>query len=126
MRTLFREQGIETVVILPLVVNDEVLGTIGLDILDDRSFDHDTLQLAETIVYQAAVAIQNAQLFEKSQAALAETETLYAYTSQLNSATNLDAVLDSAAAPGFQVGATDALLLVYDQDTSGKVGTGRF
>ena len=126
VHALFREQGIETVVILPLVVNDEVLGTIGLDILDDRSFDHDTLQLAETIVYQAAVAIQNAQLFEKSQAALAETETLYAYTSQLNSATNLDAVLDSAAAPGFQVGATDALLLVYDQDTSGKVGTGRF
>ena len=123
---MFREQGIETVVLLPLVVNDEVLGTIGLDILDDRSFDPDTLQLAETIVYQAAVAIQNARLFEKSQAALAETETLYAYTSQLNTASNLDAVLDSAAAPGFQVGATDALLLVYDQDASGRAGTGRY
>ena len=80
---LFREQGIETVVLLPLVVNDEVLGTIGLDILDDRVFDLDTLQLAETIVYQAAVAIQNTRLFEQSQTALAETETLYSYTSQL-------------------------------------------
>ncbi|MFZ1400825.1 MAG: GAF domain-containing protein, partial [Candidatus Promineifilaceae bacterium] len=59
VHAMFREQGINTVVLLPLVVNDEVLGTIGLDILDDRSFDLDTLQLAETIVYQAAVAIQN-------------------------------------------------------------------
>lgn len=123
---MFREQGIETVVLLPLVVNDEVLGTIGLDILDQRSFDLDTLQLAETIVYQAAVAIQNAQLFEQSQAALAETETLYAYSSQLNTATNLDAVLDSAAAPGFEVGATDALLLVYDQGTTEQTGFGQY
>lgn len=126
VQAMFREQGIQTVVLLPLVVNDEVLGTIGLDILDDRSFDSDTLQLAETIVYQAAVAIQNARLFEQSQAALAETETLYAYTSQLNTATNLDAVLDSAAAPGFQVGAVDALLFVYDRDTSGQAQFGQF
>jgi PAS domain S-box-containing protein len=126
VQAMFREQGIQTVVLLPLVVNDEVLGTIGLDILDDRSFDSDTLQLAETIVYQAAVAIQNARLFEQSQAALAETETLYVYTSQLNTATNLDAVLDSAAAPGFQVGAVDALLFVYDQDTSGQAQFGQF
>ncbi|WP_420629816.1 GAF domain-containing protein [Candidatus Leptofilum sp.] len=123
---IFREQGIETFVLLPLVVNDEVLGTIGLDILDSRKFDPDTLQLAETIVYQAAVAIQNARLFEQSQAALAETETLYSYTSQLNTATNLDDVLDSAAAPGFQVGAADALLLVYDQDTAGQTRYGQY
>jgi GAF domain-containing protein len=122
---LFRVQGIETVVLLPLVVKDEVIGTIGLDILDERSIDQDTLQLTETIVYQAAIAIQNARLFEQSQAALAETETLYAYTSQLNTATNLNAVLESAAAPGFQIGAADALLLVYDQDTSGQAGYGQ-
>ena len=123
---MFREQGIQTVVILPVVVNDEVLGTIGLDILDERTFDPDTLQLAETIVYQADVAIQNARLFEQSQTALAETETLYSYTSQLNTATNLEAVLDSAAAPGFQIGASDALLLVYDQDTGDKNRFGQY
>ena len=116
---LFRIQGIETVILIPLVVNDEVIGTIGLDLLDKRPVAEASLQLAETIVYQAATAVQNARLFEQTQAALAETEILYSYSSQLNTATNLNAVLDSAAAPGFQVGATGALLLVYDQDTSG-------
>ena len=34
--------------------------------------------------------------------------------------------LDSAAAPGFQVGAADALLLVYDQNTEGKSRYGQY
>lgn len=117
---LFREQGIQTVVLIPLVVNDEVLGTIGLDILDERKFEEDTLQLAETIVYQAAVAIQNARLFEKSQAALAETEMLYTHSSHLNTATNFEVVLETASAPGFQAGAQDALLLIYREQTSSQ------
>ncbi|MCA9953404.1 MAG: GAF domain-containing protein [Anaerolineales bacterium] len=123
---LFAAQGIETVILMPLVVNDEVLGTIGLDILDKRPVRRASLQLAQTIVYQTATAIQNARLFEQTQAALAETELLYAHSSQLNTATNLDAVLDSAAAPGFQAGATDALLFVYDQDTIGQARQGQF
>ncbi len=51
------------------------------DILDERSMQEANLQLAQTIVYQAATAVRNACLFEQTQAALAETETLYAYTS---------------------------------------------
>ncbi|MCA9943142.1 MAG: GAF domain-containing protein, partial [Anaerolineales bacterium] len=117
---LFREQGIETVILLPLVVNDEVIGTVGMDILDKRSLPRESLRLAETIVYQTATAIQNARLFEQIQSALAETEMLYSYSSQLNTATSLDAVLDSAVAPGFQVGATKALLLVYDRNSAGN------
>ena len=112
---MFRAQGIETVILMPLVVNDEVLGTIGMDILDKRPVPQGNLKLAETIVYQAATAVQNARLFEQTQAALAETEMLYAYSSQLNTATSLDAVLDSAAAAGFQVGATHAVLLINEQ-----------
>ncbi len=117
---LFRQQGIETVVLLPLVVKDEVIGTLGMDILDDRPISPESLQMAETVVYQTATAIQNARLFEQIQATLAETEMLYSYSSQLNTATSLNAVLDSAAAPGFQVGATAAMLLVYDRNTSGN------
>ncbi len=117
---LFREQGIQTVVLMPLVVNDEVIGTLGMDILDDRPVREEGLKLAETIVFQTATAIQNARLFEQVQATLAETEMLYSYSSQLNTATSLDAVLDSAAAAGFQVGATDAVLLVYDRNTTGN------
>ena len=122
---LFRAQGIETFILIPLVVNDEVLGTIGLDILDKRSVPQASLQLAETIVYQAATAIQNARLFEQTQAALAEIEMLYAYSSQLNTATNLEMVLDSAAAPGFEVGAMDALLLINEQGANGHAEYGQ-
>ncbi|MAT95693.1 MAG: hypothetical protein CL608_00885 [Anaerolineaceae bacterium] len=117
---LFREQGIETVILMPLVVNDEVIGTLGMDILDKRTISEEGLKLAETIVFQTATAIQNARLFEQIQATLAETEMLYSYSSQLNTATSLDAVLESAAEAGLKVGAAGAMLLVYDRNTTGN------
>ena len=122
---LFRQQGIETVIIIPLVVNDEVIGTIGLDILDKRSVDADSLQLAETIVYQAATAVQNARLFEQTQAALAETELLYTCSTQLNEAANLDAVLKAAVSSALSIGAKSASLLVLDQggQSNAELGT---
>ena len=117
---LFREQGIETVVLMPLLVSDEVIGTLGMDILDERIISEESLKLAETIVFQTATAIQNARLFEQVQATLAETEMLYSYSSRLNTATSLDAVLESAAEAGLQVGAAGAMLLVYDRNTTGN------
>lgn len=122
---LFKVQGIETVIIIPLVVNDEVIGTIGLDILDKRPIEANSLQLAETIVYQAATAVQNARLFEQTQSALAETELLYACSTQLNEATNLDAVLKAAVSPALSIGAKSASLLVLDQGgrSNAELGT---
>lgn len=64
---LFRKQGIETLIMIPMLVNDEVIGTVGMDILDKRPVPYANLQLAETIVRQTATAIQNARLFEQSE-----------------------------------------------------------
>ena len=122
---IFSQQGIHSIIIIPIIIGDEVIGTVGLDILEKRPFNTEKLQFAETIVYQAATAVQNARLFEQTQAALAETEMLYSYSSQLNTATNLDAILDSAAAPGLQVGATDAYLFVYNQSAHDDPGEGQ-
>ncbi len=122
---IFRDQGIQSIVIIPIIIGDEVIGTVGLDVLEKRPINAEKLQFAQTIVHQAATAVQNTRLFEQTQAALAETEMLYSYSSQLNTATNLHAVLESAAAPGLQVGATDAFLLIYNQSATDDPGEGQ-
>jgi GAF domain-containing protein/CheY-like chemotaxis protein len=69
---------VSALLVIPLVSGAELIGTVGLKILSDgRSFKEDETRLAETIVLQAATAIQNARLFEQTQQVLAETEALY-------------------------------------------------
>jgi signal transduction histidine kinase/DNA-binding response OmpR family regulator len=91
---MLRERRIETLVILPLLVGNDVIGTIGLDILDKgRSLSETEMRLAEAIVIQSATAIQNAQLFKQTQEALNETEVLYNASAGLNASQSYDDIL---------------------------------
>jgi signal transduction histidine kinase/CheY-like chemotaxis protein len=73
----------------------DVIGTIGLDILQKgRTLEEDEFRLAETIILQAAAAIQSVRLFEQTQVALAESEALYQANSEFNTAQTYSAVLD--------------------------------
>jgi GAF domain-containing protein/CheY-like chemotaxis protein len=88
-----RWRGVKTLVILPLIVANEVIGTVGMDFPDDRILSDDEMRLAETMVYQAATAIQNAHLFEQVESALAETELLYKMSRQVSEASTVEELL---------------------------------
>ncbi len=89
------ERGVETLNIFPMIAGNEVIGTIGLDILEKgRTLSDNEIRLAETIIIQAATAIQNVRLFEQTQAALAESESLYQANTELNNAQAYEHVLD--------------------------------
>ena len=71
-----QELGIYGLAIFPLVIQDEVIGTLGLGIQEKgRSFTQNDIQLAETIISQASSAIQNARLFEQIQARSIQLQT---------------------------------------------------
>lgn len=95
IREMLREQGIQTMVVLPILSGNEIIGTVGMDILTEGvDFDTDDLRLAETVVFQAATAIENARLFDQIQETLAETRALYRASAELNRAQNYDDLLD--------------------------------
>jgi PAS domain S-box-containing protein len=72
---LLRGQGIHALAVLPMLVGNEVLGTVGMDLLSEGAMISDeALRLAETIIFQAAATIQNARLFAQTEAALAEVQ----------------------------------------------------
>jgi GAF domain-containing protein len=64
-----------------------------------------------------ASAIENRRLFEQTQSALADTETLYAFTSQLNAAVQVDDVLRIACSLG---GARGSALFQLALDDAGR------
>lgn len=92
---VMRQRGVETLVIMPILVGDEVAGTLGIDLLKgDAPLTADQLRLAETLLFQAATAVQSTRLFERTQAALAETDSLYQSSAKLNRAQSFDDILD--------------------------------
>jgi signal transduction histidine kinase len=63
--------GLEAVrnwLVVPLVANDKVIGVVGLGKTEPGYFTQEHIQWAEALVGQAAMAIQNAWLFEQVRA----------------------------------------------------------
>ncbi len=71
--TLMKDQGIQTLLILPLITRDRVLGLAKLiDDTGSRSYTPEEMRLAQSLAAQAAVAIENARLYEQAQQEIGE------------------------------------------------------
>ncbi len=71
-------RGTKNLLIMPLVAEDEVIGTIGVDFYDsDRMITQDELRILETIVYQTSTAIQKNQLFERIEQSESDLRALF-------------------------------------------------
>ena len=79
-RTLFihevlRARGVQTLYIFPIVTGNKAIGTVGIDVLEEGyKLSDEQIRLAETVIFQAATAIQNSQLFTQLQGLLENTE----------------------------------------------------
>lgn len=80
---------------VPLIVQDKVIGTIGMFHEEIGMFDTADLRLVGAIASQAAVAIQNAALYEAEQKARHRAETLRRAGLALSSSLNLHTVLET-------------------------------
>jgi len=56
----------QNLLIMPLLADEEVIGTIGIDFFEpERILTEEEIHLLETIVYQTATAVQKARLFQE-------------------------------------------------------------
>ncbi len=62
---------------LPLVSRGDVIGAMTIQSERINAFSKKDIEILQTLADQIATAIQNAELFDQSQSALSETETLY-------------------------------------------------
>ena len=130
LRSLMRRDDIKSTLLVPLVMGGKVIGVLRLDVPGEaRAFTMEQIELAQTIASQAAIAVQNAALFEQSTARANELETLFesaqatAVTLDLDEVTlrvaqQLLAALRGDACTVFLWDDVDNALVVY-----GKAGT---
>jgi PAS domain S-box-containing protein len=64
----FRDMDIRSIALIPLIVGESVIGSIGIDIVGkQRHFSEQDIELCQTIANQTATAIENARLFNEAQ-----------------------------------------------------------
>ena len=94
VREAMHRLDIRSMLIAPLIVKGEVVGSIGLDAVGrQRRFDAEEVALAQTIANQVAIAIENARLFEETNRRLTETRLLQEVMQAAASTLDFDEVL---------------------------------
>jgi len=74
IRHLAEERGTKSMLILPLLARDEVIGTIGLDLIETHEFTGDEVHLAFNAATSIAQSLANARMFDQVQVTLAELQ----------------------------------------------------
>jgi HD-GYP domain-containing protein (c-di-GMP phosphodiesterase class II) len=95
----------ESQVVVPLTFGTRVVGVIVISKLGLNQFDEDDKRLLEVLAGHAAVALENASLYEAARREAERATALLDFSRQLSSAEGMDAVVDrivelSAAAFG--------------------------
>lgn len=98
-RELITSQQIQSLAIIPMLIDDEVIGTLGIDCLPgDPPLTDQQIELAETVLLQTGTAIQNLELSERAQRRAEELSMINnlgrVFAQQLNERDLLDEALN--------------------------------
>lgn len=84
-------EGIRSMFYVPLIARDQVLGGISVFTLEHHEFSEEHIQLVSTFAHDAALAIENAGLYQEAQRAL-ETQAILMREMQHRVKNNLQTV----------------------------------
>lgn len=92
-----KDAGVNAVLFLPLMAQSRTIGLVEVqDRASLRSFGNREIYLAQTLCHQAAVAIENARLFQATRRQLQELAILHQVATATTEATSEDELIESA------------------------------
>ncbi|MGD1991821.1 MAG: GAF domain-containing protein [Anaerolineae bacterium] len=104
---------------LPLKSRGRTIGAMTIQADRPAAFSPEDITVIQTMADQLANAIQNAQLFEETERALAETRDLYETSQAIGGATTPDAVRRALLAYASRTEAEVARILLLETDETG-------
>ncbi len=112
------EENTPATLIAPLKLHDGmVIGAVDLDILEADRLDEDSLLILEAVANQAAQAIESARLFQQTQTAQEEAQSLYEVGRALVEAENLEEMYHTVLREMLStLGLKQGGILFFDED----------
>lgn len=114
VRSVVAQRGITSMLLVPLLVRDKIIGTLGLDSHNPREFTDDEIALVQHVAAAASQAMDNARLYndlelERAYLLLAN-DAGHALAAQVS----MKGVLHAALSLAPRLGAMDGYVLVLD------------
>ena len=106
---------------VPLIVGERILGVLDVQSDEVGYFTQDDIRIQTTLATQIVVTLENARLFERTRAALAETEAMYQTSRRINEANNLQEVIAAIAGSGSDI--NRAVLYTFELGAAGHIET---
>lgn len=115
---LMKKRETKSLLIVPLVVKGEVIGTIGVDVVQSQhEFTPEEIALAQAVASQAAIAIENARLYDVAKKRVAELTALQKIGLQLTQSLHPPEVLKAIAENALRLfQANDVHIFLYDEE----------
>ncbi|MFL5806720.1 MAG: GAF domain-containing protein [Roseiflexaceae bacterium] len=88
------ERHEQSYLVVPIISGDDVLGVINIQSYERHMFNQDDVQFVSTVANQAAIAINNARLFQERGRRIEELATFNEIGQQLSAVARLDELLD--------------------------------
>lgn len=108
--------GYRTMLGAPMLVGDRVVGVLTLWRLEVDPFGDRTIELLATLAAQAAIAVQNVELFQQLTRSAEELRALGEISQAVSSSLDLDEVLDTIVAKAAQLSGTEGgSIFEYDE-----------
>ena len=119
---LLHELGWRSLLMLPLVTHDTVVGLVEIFDAEERHFSDEDILLAQALTSQAAIALHNARLFsltdEQLHKRIEELSGLQRVSQELNSTLDQDRILQSVLKEAIRAtGADFGNVNLHDQET---------
>jgi len=84
----------QATLVAPVRLREQIIGALDLrDPNPSRQWSEDEIALTDAVATQVGLAVENARLFDQTQATLAETRALYEASAEINAAKTLDDIL---------------------------------
>ncbi|MBL8062541.1 MAG: GAF domain-containing protein [Anaerolineales bacterium] len=92
------QNGSKTILYVPLMVLDQIIGVIGLEQEDaSKSWTEEQITIAQAAANRAALTLENARLLEESHRRASKERTIFEATNRIGAAVSMENILQTTA-----------------------------